>query len=121
MFLIHGTIISRGTESHPITFDGQDRANFFSLDSSPASASLDIEYSVIRNEQRFWHGSSNSFHLPNSQLVNLTSQSSIWFPESDVYIEYNTFVNASGFSVGHSDTDVHVRYRRACEVQSLSE
>lgn len=113
MFLIHGTIVALGTETQPIAFDGKGRANFFSLDSSPDSAFLNVAYGVFRNGRAFWTGDGSAyFSLRNSMLTNLSSYSYIWYPRSDIIIEYNTFVNASGFSLWHSDAEVYIRYNR---------
>ena len=45
-------------------------------------------------------------------LKDLVFHSFVWKAKSDIYIEYNTFVNSEGFSLGDSEIDVFVRYNR---------
>jgi hypothetical protein len=116
MFLVHGTIYAIGTVNNKIIFDGCDRISgpgrpaFFSARYSGSDAFVDLEYCVIKNGASFWWGDYGHFNLRRSELVNLTYYSYLYYPGNDVYIEYNKFVNAGGFSVGHSMANVYIMY-----------
>jgi len=114
MFLVHGTIYAHGTTANEIIFDGGGYADFFAHDGSKVDAFLDLEYCVIKNGCRFWPQSSyvqyGHFILRYSELINLSSISYVWYPPSDVYIEYNMFINTAGFSIGHRGANVYLRY-----------
>lgn len=115
MFLLNGKLIAKGTEDKKIVFDGGDNSNFFSPKKSSADTFLDLEYCIIKNGISFWpptgHEQYGYFNLRRSQLINLSGYSYIWYPAGDVHIEYNKFVNAGGFSVGHSgNVKVYIQY-----------
>ncbi|MGB9693757.1 MAG: hypothetical protein ACPLYF_02830 [Fervidobacterium sp.] len=114
MFLVHGTIYAHGTPDNRITFDGGGNSNFFSAEGSEKDAFLDLEYCVIKDGISFWPPTGYSqyghFILRHSKLVNIASYSYVWYPPRDVYIEYNTFINTAGFSIGHSSSSVYIRY-----------
>ena len=107
MFLLHGIIFAQGTVDKKIVFDGGENANFFSVEGSTADAFIDLEYCVIKNGVCFWWDGHGYFSLRNSELMNLTGYSYIWYPGKDVLIENNTFRNTAGFSIGH-DGDANV-------------
>jgi hypothetical protein len=108
MFLIHGRIYARGTINNKITFDGASR--FFDVDGSSRDTFLDLDYCIIKNGGSFWWDGYGHFNLTRSELINLASYSYIWYPGKDVHIEYNTFINSAGFSVGHDGPSVYIRY-----------
>jgi hypothetical protein len=108
MFLVHGTLYAHGTINNKIVFDGGETASFFSVDGSTSDAFIDLEYCVIKNGVRFWSDGHGYFSLRNSELMNLTDWSYIWYPGKDVLIEQNTFRNTAGFSIGHSDANVSI-------------
>jgi uncharacterized repeat protein (TIGR02543 family) len=115
MFLLQGTLIAHGTATSKITFDGGNNSDFFDAKGSKSNTLLNLEYCIIKNGISFWPPSGyeqyGSFILRHSELTNLTGYSYIWYPGQDVYIEYNTFRNAGGFSVGHSgNTKVYIQY-----------
>lgn len=113
MFLIHGTLTAIGTAGNEIVVDGAGIANVFSVDGSPPSALVDVDHAQIRNGRSLWWGGPGYLHLRNSLLENLEDYSYVWYPEGgDVVIEHNTFRNAAGFSVGHSNADVYIRWNR---------
>jgi hypothetical protein len=115
MFLLNGTIYAHGTVEDKIIFDGGGNSNFFNPKSSTAGTFLDLDYCIVRNGLAFWPPSGyeqyGHFSLRHSQLINLSSYSYVWYPGSDVYIEYNTFTNTGGFSVGTNDNvKVYIRF-----------
>lgn len=116
LFVLHGNIIAKGTSSERITIDG-GRSRFdvtiFDADGSSPVAFLDAEYCLIRNAGSFWEQGNGGFDLRHSELQNVGS-SYIWYPykgssddpsapRTEINIEYNKFINSSGFSVGHDD------------------
>ena len=115
MFLLNGTIYAHGTVDDKIIFDGGDSSNFFRVNNSNANTFLDLDYGIIRNGISFWSGTGyGHFSLRHSLVDNLSRDSYIWYPQEDVYIEYNEFRNSGGFSVGHgsasTDVKVYIRY-----------
>ncbi len=118
MFLLNGTIYAHGTTDNRIIFDGGSNSNFFSAKNSDANTFLDLDYSIIKNGISFWPSTSGTqyghFNLRHSLMENLSNYSYIWYPQKDVYIEYNEFRNSGGFSVGHGgssiDVKVYIRY-----------
>ena len=109
-FLLHGTIVAHGTLNNEIVFDRSIADDYFNVDGSPADAFLDMEYCVIKNGRRFWGGAGyGHFSLRNCKLLNQEDDSYIWYPEKDILIEGNIFINTSGFSVGHSHANVTIK------------
>jgi hypothetical protein len=114
MFLLHGEIIASGSSSEMITFDAAgSSATFFDAENSSPEAFLEAEYCVIRNGGPFWMRGYGGFNLRHSELRSVDA-SYIWYPyqiaydgydirQSEVNIEYNTFIDSGGFSVGHDD------------------
>ena len=125
MFLLHGRIQAHGTADRRITLDGGGDSNFFSAKGSDAQAFLSIRHAVIRDGLAFWpatgHEQYGHFHLRDSILESVVQFSYVWYPEQDVYIERNTFRNSAGFSVGHSEASVYVRWNRFESRPSLPE
>jgi hypothetical protein len=105
MFLVHGTINALGNSNARITFDGNAEANFFSAKSSPGSMLVHVEYAHIKDGKSLWpptgYPQYGHLVLRHSIVENLSYFSYIWYPEQDVYIEYNVFINSMGFSIGH--------------------
>jgi hypothetical protein len=67
-----------------------------------------LDFCIIRDGQSaFWFDNTGSFNLTNSELSNLSESSYLWYPSQDTYIEYNSFTNAAGFSVGTDDYFSH--------------
>lgn len=121
MFLVHGTLRAIGNSSSKVSFDGASSANFFSAKSSPGSMLVHVEHADIRDGKSLWPptGYEQYGHLilRHSTVSDLTYYSYIWYPQQDVFIEYNTFVNSMGFSIGHgageaSNVKVYVRWNR---------
>lgn len=116
MFLVHGTLRAIGTSNSRITFDGAASANFFSAKSSPGSMLVHVEYADIHDGKSLWpptgHEQYGHLVLRHSTVSDLSYYSYIWYPQQDVFIEYNTFVNSMGFSIGHRDANVYIRYNR---------
>lgn len=111
MFLLKGKIIALGTEDNKIIFDGGGNSSFFNAQNSKGSAFLDLDYCEIRNGGYLWNHGYGYFNLKNSLVENLSDRSYIFYPENDIYIEYNEFKNAGGFSIGHGEnTKVYIRY-----------
>jgi uncharacterized repeat protein (TIGR02543 family) len=115
MFLLHGKLVAHGTATSKITFDGGNNSDFFNAKGSKSDTLLSLEYCIIKNGISFWpptgYEQYGSFILRHSELTNLTGYSYIWYPGQDVYIEYNRFKNAGGFSVGHDgNAKVYIRY-----------
>jgi len=125
MFLLNGTIYAHGTPDSEIVFDGGGNSNFFSAKSSNADTFLSVRHAIIRNGLSFWPPSGYQqygyFHLRNTVLENVVQYSYVWYPENDVYIEYNTFKNSAGFSCGHHYASVYIRWNRFESRPSLPE
>jgi hypothetical protein len=107
MFVNHGVISALGTNANRIVFDGQGHtSSFFSAKSAPQSAHVNLDYVVVRDGGSLWPATGFSqpalLTLRHSLIQNLNGWSYLWYPPADEYIEYNTFINAAGFSVGHS-------------------
>jgi hypothetical protein len=123
MFLVHGTVNAIGTSSSRIYFDGAGSSNFFSAKSSPASMLVHVEYADISNGQSLWPATGYEQYgqliLRHSHVSNVSVYSYIWYPQQDVFIEYNTFVKSRGFSVGtgtgtaaSASVKVYIRWNR---------
>jgi hypothetical protein len=116
MFLVHGTLRAIGTESSRIEFNGAGSADFFSAKSSPDTMLVHVEHANIEKGRSLWPptGFEQYGHLilRHSRVSDLSYYSYIWYPQEDVFIEYNTFINSPGFSIGHRDADVYVRWNR---------
>lgn len=114
MFILHGNVIARGTNSQPIVLDGNTEARFFeSLISAPHDAFLDMEYAIIQNGEQFWRGSNGGyFHVRHSTFIDISYHSLVGRIDFDVLIEFNTFIRSFGFYTCHSDADVYIRYNR---------
>lgn len=116
MFLLHGEIYAHGTPDKRITFDGGGNSDFFSAKGSYAHTFLSVRHAIIRNGLSLWaptgHEQYGHFHLRDSVLEDVLRYSYVWYPEQDVYVERNIFRNSAGFSVGHSDASVYIRWNR---------
>jgi hypothetical protein len=119
MFLLNGTIQAVGTPASPIVFDGGGGSDFFSAKNSTADTYLNVDYAVIRNGGAFWPATGYSqpgyFTVRHSLFRDLKRYSYVWYPEHDVSIEYNVFVNAFGFSIGHgggASPTISIRWNR---------
>lgn len=117
MFLLHGEIVAVGSSSEMITFDaGGGSSTFFDAEDSSPEAFLEAEYCVIRNGGPFWMRGYGGFNLRRSELRDVDA-SYIWYPyqiaydgydirQSEINIEYNTFIDSGGFSIGHDDRNL---------------
>lgn len=121
MFLVHGTLTAIGNSSLRISFDGAGSANFFSARSSSGSMLVHVEHADISDGRSLWPPTGYEQYgrliLRHSMISDLTYYSYIWYPEQDVFIEYNTFVNSMGFSIGHgagaaANVKVYLRWNR---------
>jgi hypothetical protein len=125
MFLVHGEIAAEGSKSEMITIDGGfEHPTVFSAENSTPEAFVEASYCRIRTNGPFWMHGHGGFNLRHSELHNVDS-SYIWYPyqdiddeydilEPEINIEYNKFINASGFSIGHdkhSEDDITVNIR----------
>lgn len=120
LFLLHGEIVAEGTSDAKILVDGHKTgATFFDAEGSSPAAFLSVDHCVIRDGGSFWWGGHGGFNLRNSELTNV-DYSYIWYPydtssedtisRSEIHIEYNTFIDAGIFSIGHAaDTMVYIR------------
>lgn len=125
MFLLHGEISAHGTPDKRITFNGGGDSDFFSAKGSHAHTFLSVRHAIIRNGLSFWpptgHEQYGHFHLRDSVLEDVLRYSYVWYPEQDVYVERNIFRNSAGFSVGHSEASVYIRWNRFESRPSLPE
>ena len=112
MFLVHGTLSAHGTNDNRITFVGADTPHeLFCVDDSGGDAFVDLDYCVIEGGRSLFWGGHGYLSLRHSELYNLRYFSYIWYPEQDVYIEHNKFIDSAGFSIGHrEDVKVYIRY-----------
>ena len=114
MFLLHGRIEAHGTAVNKIIFDGGGNSNFFSPKKSVATTFLNLSYCIIRNGLSLWpptgYSQYGSFSIKYCELITLVAYSYIWYPERDIHIEYNTFINTTGFSIGNGVASVYIRY-----------
>ncbi|MDD5093236.1 MAG: hypothetical protein PHV74_02510 [Dehalococcoidia bacterium] len=108
MFSLKGTLTAHGTAEKPIVFDGGGIADFFNAGNSDANTLLDLDQCEIRNGLSFWPNSHQPqrgiFSLRHSRLTDISGLSYIAYPAGDITIEYNTFTNTAGFSIGHTGT-----------------
>ncbi len=111
MFFIEGMLQAHGTVDARIVFDGGGNSNFFASPDFASESSVDLDYCRIESGLSLRPQTQlGAFSLKHSEISNLSAQSYLWFPESDVYIENNSFVNTAGFSVLTSmDNDVYVQ------------
>jgi len=114
MFLLNGRIEAHGTVDGKIIFDGGGNSNIFNPKKSTAASFLNLSYCIIKSGRSLWpptgYEQYGSFSIKHCELANLTYYSHIWYPKRDVYIEYNTFVNCAGFSVGHDGPSVYIEH-----------
>ncbi len=108
---VWGTLAAVGTDADPVRFDAthvvgrgaQDKPYF-----------LRLERAVVDRgsvQKATSHGVYGSMVLRHSLLRDTEWPVYLWYPTSDVFIEYNRFVRAGGVSVGArlSDARVYVR------------
>ena len=108
MFVVHGKVVARGIPGSIITFDGGTHS-FFSCEDAGPDASVELDYCVIKNGARLIDFI-RCFYLGHSEITNLTEYSDISFgPTQDVYIEFNSFIDAAGFVTG-GGSNVYIRY-----------
>lgn len=100
MFLIHGTINAQGTTNNKIIFDGGDNSYFFGADESNENTFLNLDYCIIRNGISFWWDGPGHFNMTHSELSNLWDFAYIWYPDNDIHIKHNMFINTGGISIG---------------------
>jgi hypothetical protein len=128
LFKLHGKLIAQGTETNKIVFDGGSEAtttmstlsygsSFFSTAGASGSPQLILDNCVIKNGNRLYWGTVGHFNLTHSELTNLgatywgyNGDSQIYYPGQTVYIEHNLFINTTGFSIGHADAQIFIRY-----------
>lgn len=113
LFLINGMIIARGMPNTTITFDGAG-LGFFSAVGSKGDSFANLDYCIFKNGRLFWNTFGNvegrgHFNLTHSQILNVGNAFSILYPlDKDVFIEYNVFVNSSGFRIWNN-ASVYIR------------
>jgi hypothetical protein len=108
MFLVRGEVLAHGVPGELITLDGGTHS-FFSCENASPEASVDLDYCAIKNGASLINFA-RRFYLGHSELTNLTQYSDISVsPTKDVYIEYNKFINASGFLTG-GGANVFIQY-----------
>lgn len=130
LFLLHGEIIAEGTSSNPIRMDGNAMTGtFFDADGSTPETFLSAEHCVFQDGGEFWMRGPGGFDLKHSELREM-GPSYIWYPyldttreftppRTEINIEYNSFIDSGGFSVGlrsnqgqDDPTQVNIRYNR---------
>jgi len=111
LFKLHGEILAEGTSSDPIRIDGNGTTGtFFDADGSTPETFLSAEHCVFEDGGEFWMRGPGGFDLRHSELRDMRA-SYIWYPyfdtrvespppRTEINIEYNSFVDSGGFSVG---------------------
>jgi len=106
---VYGDLIVSGSSANMV--------NFRDVVVAPGSGPVDEHFSMNIEYAHFKRGSlysptgnaiRGSLILRHS-ILEATDYIYLWYPEEDSFIEYNTFKNAGGISVGHQDTDVYIR------------
>jgi len=130
LFLLHGEITAEGTSSDLVRIDGNGtNSTFFDVDGSTPETFLSAEHCLFEDGGEFWMGGPGGFNLRHSELREM-GPSYIWYPyldttreftppRTEINIEYNSFVDSGGFSVGlrsnqgqDDPTQVNIRYNR---------
>ena len=109
MFLLHGIIVAQGTVDEKIVFDGGNSASFFNAEGSTAESFLEMENCIVKNGKKFWWHGHGHFSLRNSEVSNLTGWSYIWYPQKDVLIDRNIFIDITGFETVHREANVTIQ------------
>ena len=110
MFLLHGIIVAKGTVDEKIVFDGGNIARFFNVEGSTAESFLDMDNCIVKNGNSFWWGGAGNahFNLTKSEVTNLSEYSYIVYPEIDVFIAHNIFIDSHGFSVANNVANISI-------------
>jgi len=111
MFLVGGVLQAHGTAANPIIFDGGGNSSFFTAPDFAADSSTDLDYCRIMNGLSLRPLTQlGAFKLKHSRITNVSAPACLWFPERDVHIEYNAFINAAGLSVlSAQDTKIYIQ------------
>ncbi|MBT4511027.1 MAG: hypothetical protein HOC20_02280 [Chloroflexi bacterium] len=113
MFALSGTLSARGTFENPIVFDGGGNSGFFESNDPDSNPFVNLDYCRIRNGIKLWdsRGGLGAFDLRHSRVTNLSGSSDIFYPEQDIYIEYNVFKNTGGFSIEQQrNSRIYIQY-----------
>jgi len=126
MFLVSGTIRAHGNVANKITFDGNGYSMFFKTYHPVSAGFVDLDYCVIKNGLSvFWFDNTGFLNITNSDLRDLSEYSYLWYPSEDSYIEYNSFINATGMKIGTDDYyanasgSVYIRYNLFSDSQGF--
>jgi hypothetical protein len=107
-FRVKGRLKIAGTNDNFVKLSGKINS-YFSVQGSSAASEIDINYASFNGGGALIAPSGNSgyaaFILRNSQVINVTKYSYIWYPGASSYIEGNVFRNSGGFSVGFDARD----------------
>jgi Divergent InlB B-repeat domain len=125
LFLVAGKLSVAGTEQAPVTIDGGNGNGYGNLICAAATSNVPatgggevvIDHAVLQHAGHIFWGScgtdyGGSLVLTHSLVRDTSGWSYVWYPIRDSYVEHNTFVNASGFSLGNNDTFTYVRNNR---------
>jgi hypothetical protein len=103
MFLVQGELLVKGTQSNPVRLTGKPRA-FFSNEGAKASAKIDLSGISFEGGGAIMPPSGNAgystFTMRFCEIVNVSGYSYIWYPSGTSIVEFNSFKNSAGFSVG---------------------
>ncbi|CAB4567318.1 MAG: hypothetical protein F2559_01560 [Actinobacteria bacterium] len=107
-FRVKGRLKVAGTSDNFVKFSGKIKS-YFSVQGSSAASEIDINHASFSGGGALLAPSGNagyaSFNLRNSQVVNVSDYSYIWYPGASSYIEGNVFRASGGFSVGFRARD----------------
>jgi PKD repeat protein len=111
LFLFAGTIHAHGTSDRKITFDGGGKNFFGSVNYHEPGAFLSLQNCIIKNGSYLWLPAAGDwggyFELRYSEIIG--TQSYMWNPTMNIFIEHNIFINSAGFS-GNPGPSVYIRY-----------
>jgi hypothetical protein len=103
MFLVQGELLVKGTQSNPVRLTGKPRA-FFSNEGAKASAKIDLSGISFEGGGAIMPPSGNAgystFTMRFCEIVNVSGYTYIWYPSGTSIVEFNSFKNSAGFSVG---------------------
>ena len=103
MFLVQGELLINGTQSNPVRLTGKPRA-FFSNQGAKASAKIDLNGISFEGGGAIMPPSGNAgystFTMRFCEIVNVNDYTYIWYPSGTSIVEFNSFKNSAGFSVG---------------------
>jgi hypothetical protein len=104
MFVIQGDLIAHGTADDKITFKGNrsplgESTTFFSRSTTKV---FNISYCTFETGRYLLFQNSNypsQYFIRNCEIINVRNPSTLETEGTENYIQYNTFVNSSGFGL----------------------